>query len=241
MNLILLASNEVSGSEVLLPPDDRRARHLTRVIRPEDGESLRVGVINGRMGSAIVHPAEAGGWRLTSLHLDSDPPGPLPLTLVMAMPRPKAFRRIFQGLTALGVKSLYLINTYRVEKSYWQTPWLESEALRENALLGLEQAQDTVLPEIHVRKRFKPFVEDELPGLIQARGTGFVAHPHPPEDPGLQPEHGQAMVLAVGPEGGFIPYEVDKLIQAGCAPLSLGPRILRVETALPTLIGKLYY
>ncbi|RMF19804.1 MAG: 16S rRNA (uracil(1498)-N(3))-methyltransferase [Gammaproteobacteria bacterium] len=241
MNLLLLSPDEVTGGDILLPPGDRRARHLTQVIQPQAGESLRVGVINGRMGTAQACPEPDGGWRLTPPELVNDPPRGLPLTLVMAMPRPKAFRRILQGLTALGVKSLYLINTYRVEKSYWQTPWLSEASLRENCLLGLEQARDTRLPDIQIRKRFKPFVEDELPGLIRERGAAFVAHPHPPEHASTPPASGQGMVLAVGPEGGFIPYEVDKLLEAGCEPLSLGPRILRVETALPTLIGKLYY
>ena len=47
-------------------------------------------------------------------------------------------------------------------------------------------------------------------------------------------------VLVIGPEGGFIPYEVEKLQTAGCQPVTLGPRILRVETALTSLLGRLF-
>ena len=64
-----------------------------------------------------------------------------------------------------------------------------------------------------------------------------MAHPgdHPPCPRGLD----QPTLLAVGPEGGFIPYEVERLRQAGCDVVSLGPRILRVETAVASLLGRL--
>lgn len=68
-----------------------------------------------------------------------------------------------------------LLNSYRVE-SFWQTPFLEPEAIREQLILGLEQARDSVLPEVIIEKRFKPFVEDRLPHM--AAGTlGLVGHP----------------------------------------------------------------
>ena len=76
-------------------------------------------------------------------------------------------KRIVQTIATMGVKELYFINSYKVEKSFWQSPWLTEGKLLENIVLGLEQAMDTQLPKIHLRKRFKPFVEDELPGIGQ--------------------------------------------------------------------------
>jgi RsmE family RNA methyltransferase len=50
---------------------------------------------------------------------------------------------------------------------------------------------------------------------------------------------GQPQLVAIGPEGGFIPYEVSLLQAAGLKPVSLGARILRVETAVAVALGKL--
>lgn len=43
---------------------------------------------------------------------------------------------------------LILLNSYKVEKSFWQTPFLHPDSVRDNLILGLEQARDTVLPEV---------------------------------------------------------------------------------------------
>lgn len=101
--------------------------------------------------------------------------------------------------------------------------------------LGLEQAVDTILPEVILRKRFKPFVEDELPGLIKGT-TPFLAHPANGER--SPTKELKKATLIIGPEGGFIPYEVDHFAELGIASLSLGDRILRVETAVHVALTK---
>jgi RsmE family RNA methyltransferase len=146
-------------------------------------------------------------------------------------------RRVFQTVAAMGVPRIILVNSYRVEKSFWQTPFLEPEAIREQLILGLEQARDSVLPEIVIEKRFKPFVEDRLPAITD--GTlGLVGHPgnYPPCPRGLN----EPVTLAIGPEGGWIPYEIDLLGKAGLQPVQLGDRILRVETAVTALLARLF-
>ncbi len=168
---------------------------------------------------------------------DQPPPAKLPITLLLALPRPKMLRRVLQTIAAMGVPKLVLLNSYRVEKSFWQTPFLDPAAIRENLVLGLEQARDTVLPEIIVEKRFKPFVEDRLPALA-AGSLGLVGHPGP--WPACPRAVEKPVTLAIGPEGGWIPYEVDKLREAGLHPVQLGERILRVETAVSALLARLF-
>ena len=171
------------------------------------------------------------------VELDTPPPAALPLTVLLALPRPKMLKRSLQHLTALGVKKIILMNSYRVAKSFWQSPWLSPEKVREQLILGLEQARDTVMPEVILEKRFKPFVEDRLPVLVEGK-LGLVAHPVGGES--CPHQISRPAVLAIGPEGGFIEYEVDKLEQAGFQRIHLGSRILRVETAVTAIVSKLY-
>lgn len=235
MNLLLLEEADfIAADRVILR--DRRLTHMQDVQRVEVGDSLRVGRIGGLLGQAEVlrlEPREAE-LRVT---LGNPPPAKLPLTLVLAVPRPKMLRRVFQTVATMGVPRLILVNSYRVEKSFWQTPFLQPESIRENLILGLEQARDSVLPEVLIEKRFKPFVEDRLPDL--ARDTlGLVAHPG--DFPACPRAVEHPVTLAIGPEGGWIPYEVELLGKAGLAPVQMGERILRVETAVTALLSRLF-
>ena len=171
------------------------------------------------------------------VELTESAPEALPLTLLLALPRPKILRRVLRTVTAMGVKRIVLLNTWRVEKSFWSSPALESDAVRAELVLGLEQAGDTVLPHVDCRKRFKPFVEDEASSL--AAGTlPIVAHPGAAEPCPRAVD--SAVTLAVGPEGGFTPYEVDLLSAHGFAAVSLGKRRLGVESAVAALLGRLF-
>jgi RsmE family RNA methyltransferase len=235
VNLILLYTSDfIDPHRVRI--SDRRFEHMRRVHQAQVGEQFRVGVLNGLMGlGEVIHIGDHQVELQVRFH--QAPPKPLPLQLIMALPRPKMLKRTLETAATLGVKDLWLINSYRVDKSYWSTPLLHPDKIREHLLLGLEQAGDTRLPRVHLRKRFKPFVEDELPTL--ARNTrALVAHPYDAQ-PCPAPVN-EATTLAIGPEGGFIAYEVEKLREAGLDPIHLGPRILRVETAVPVLLSRLF-
>jgi len=235
VNLILLyPADFIDPHRVRI--SDRRFQHMRSVHQAQVGEHFRVGVLNGLLGEGQVTVVNDQHVELL-IRLNQAPPKPLPLRLVMALPRPKMLKRTLETIATLGVKELWLINSYRVDKSYWSTPVLRPDKLREHLLLGLEQAGDTRLPNVHLRKRFKPFVEDELPAL--AKGTrALVAHPY--DAAPCPPADATPTTLAIGPEGGFIAYEVDKLREAGLGAIHLGPRILRVETAVPVLLSRLF-
>ncbi|TWH71272.1 RsmE family RNA methyltransferase [Azomonas agilis] len=238
MNLLLLMPSDLLGADRALVRDPRQLKHLHEVHRAAQGDWLRIGVSNGLMGRGQLVRLEAEEAELV-VTLDQPPPPKLPVTLLLALPRPKMLRRVLQTVASMGVSRLVLLNSQRVEKSFWQTPFLAPEAVQEQLLLGLEQACDTRLPEVQIEPRFKPFVEDRVPALVQDT-LGLVAHPgnYPSCPWGL--DLNQKITLAIGPEGGWIPYEVTKLQEVGLQPVQLGARILRVETAVAALLARLF-
>jgi RsmE family RNA methyltransferase len=235
LNLLLFTAQD-RRDDGLLRITDQRLEHLRSVHGAQVGDSVRVGEINGQVGTANILELSDNAALLSDTLIEA-PPEKLPVSVILALPRPKMLRRILRAVAEFGVPELHLINSYRVEKSYWQTPVLEAETIHRYLLQGLEQSRDTVLPQVHCHRRFKPFVEDLLPDMLQDR-RALLAHPGdwPPCPSGLNDQ----TTVIIGPEGGFIPYEVDLLQGAGCETVSLGPRILRVENALPFLLAKLF-
>lgn len=235
MNLLLFSAADRLDAE-RIEVRDRRLQHLRHVARVKTGDTLRVGEIDGLVGEGCV--IEISDERATlSVSLQQAPPPQLPLCLVVALPRPKMLRRILRSAAEFGVPELHLVHSYRVEKSYWSSPLLAPPAMRQYLLQGLEQSRDTRVPTVLCHRRFKPFVEDVLPNLVAGRNALLA---HPGEYPPCPRRAEGATVLVIGPEGGFIPYEVEQLQGAGCRVVSLGPRILRVENAVTGLLGRLF-
>lgn len=235
MNLVLLFQDDFV-MEGVVRLSGRRLEHMRSVHRSEPGDEVTVGLLDGRIGKGRLTRMEEDDLEM-EVTLEQAPPPKLPLTLVLALPRPKVLNRVIAAATSLGVSRIYLVNAWRVEKSYWKSPRLAEENLLMQRILGLEQAKDTVLPEIHLRRLLRPFVEDELPAIAQ--GTlALVAHPGVPESCPRAVD--RPVTLAIGPEGGFLPAEIELLGRAGFQAVDLGPRILRVETAVAALAARLF-
>ena len=236
MNIILLEPSDFSTLPTRVTLTDRRFEHIRNIHRAQRGDTLRVGVLNGQLGSGIIERMDDSSVQL-SIQLETTPPPPSEIELVLALPRPRVFNRILIAACTLGIKKLHFIHSKRVEKSFWSSPVLSDANIKSQLIVGLEQARDTVLPNVFFHKRFKPFVEDVFPQLIQESTTAYIAHPAKgPACPSAPPT---PLSLVLGPEGGFIDYEVEKFIEAGCQPIHFGKRILRVETALAAIIGRL--
>ena len=235
MNLILLYQEDFI-SDTCVRLTGRRAEHVLSVHRAECGKQLTVGLINNKIGTGLVTKRETNLVEL-EVQLESVAPAPIPVTLILALPRPKSLKKALHAAMTMGVKNIHIINSYKVDKSYWQTPVLQEKGLNEQISLALEQCKDTQLPNIFLHKRFKPFVEDELHEIVQ--GTrAMVAHPIASEKCPFEVK--EPVTLVIGPEGGFTDYEIDLLEKNGTQAVSIGPHILRVEYAIPAILGKLF-
>lgn len=218
----------------------RRARHVIEVHRVSAGDTLRVGIVGRLMGEGRVESVSADEVVL-SVAEQQPPPPPLDIDLLLALPRPKILKKVLPAATSMGLKRIVLVNSARVDKSYFTTPMLQPDGLRELLLLGLEQARDTVLPEVLIRPRFRPFIEDEVPTLWPDPTVRLLAHPmaESPIERAQVGTAGTGAVIAIGPEGGWVPFEVELLTKLGFVGLSLGERILRVDTAVPAILAQL--
>ena len=227
MNLVLLFPEDFIG-----PSRARISGRRLEAIARIGSDAVRVGVVNGRCGTGkVVAPGEL------EVQLDGDPPPPLALIFVLALPRPKVMNRVIASATSMGIKRIFLVNAWRVEKSYWKSPRISDDNIRAQCILGLEQARDTVMPVVELRRFFRPFVEDEL-SAIAKDSLALVAHPRASSECPRDVE--QPVTLVVGPDGGFIAEEIASLERIGFRAVSFGPRILRVETAVPALVGRLF-
>ena len=234
MNIVLLDSRQTE-SELWNITASRQIEHLKTHVGVQVGDTLKVGIREGKRYFTEIVEITEHSIRVKPLQEESIPEK-LPVTLVVAMPRPKVLRRLMMDAVTMGVEKLILIHSYRVDKSYWQTPFLQQ--IDHYITLGLEQAGDTIAPQVEIYKRFKPFTEDILPALINENCSAYVAHPYTTEKMPFAIEH--SCIVLIGPEGGFIPYEVDLLIKNGCQAVSLGNRILRTETAISYVLGRLF-
>jgi len=238
MNLILLFPEEVQGDRVTLT--DHRAEHIRTVLRSTEGDQLRVGLLNGPIGTATV---ESVARREVALRLELHGPVPLipPTALILALPRPIMLKRVLAQATALGVARIFLINANRVEKSFFQASLLQDQGYNTALIQGLEQAVDTRLPEVTIHQRFRPFVEDILPAFLADFPVRLIAHPTATARlPEMAPVPlSEQAILAIGPEGGWVDFEIDRFAVCGFKGFSLGPRILRVDSAVPALLAQL--
>jgi len=194
------------------------------------GDVLKVGALNGKIGSAKILQINAESSVLEIQTLDSDPPPCLNLSLIVALPRPQMIKRILQSVATLGVHTVYFIQSSRVEKSYWQSPVLEKNEIHRQLLLGLEQGSATQYPRIELHQRFIPFMHDILPNRV-AQARCFIAEPGPHSSLSTVTK-GKQNIVAIGPEGGFIDKEIALFKERGFTSVSLGNRILKVETAV---------
>jgi len=234
MNIVLLDPRQTE-SEIWTISSKRQIEHLHTHLNVQVGDHLKVGVREGKRYLSEIMNISENLIQIKPIQ-EEIVPNKLPVTLIVALPRPKVLRRLIMDAVTLGVDKLIIIHSYRVDKSYWQTPFLQQ--IDHYVTLGLEQAGDTIAPKIELYKRFKPFVEDVLPTLIRPDKPAYVAHPYMQQK--MPHAVDQECIVMIGPEGGFIPYEIDLLIKNGCQVFHLGNRIIRTETVIPYVLGRLF-
>ncbi len=242
MNLILLTPDDFTAeSRYVLR--DRRAEHIRTVLRGQLGQIIRIGMLDGDLGTGeIVSLGESE----IELECRFDMPSPRlspTVDLICAVPRPKILRKVLYVSAMMGVRRLVFVRANRTDKSYLDSALLTPNGARPYLIEGLSQGGFTRLPEVIFEPLFRPFVEDRLDGLfcphhefvrllIDPSGTQKIASKVAECD-------NCHIVAAVGPEGGWVDFERGLFELQQFVPITLGPWTLRVEFAVTALLAQL--
>lgn len=242
MNLIILTDQDNStGRDYRLT--DHRAEHMRSILKLTAGDSVEIGLLEVGRGRARVVSIDPDS---VTLRVDTVLSADLPartVDLICALPRPQTLKKVLLTAASMGVRRIDLVRANRVEKSYFQSPLLRVENYRPYLLEGLSQGKITRVPQVTVHERFRRFFEDDLPSVDDASDHGSIR---------LLPEVGldaslrqvidptaERFTIAIGPEGGWVPFEIKLLEGIGFRRFSMGPWVLRVETAVAAVLAQL--
>ena len=183
--------------------------------------------------------------RITTLN---DAPKRKPeVDIIMALPRPQILKRVFFISAMMNIRRIYLIKSNRVEKSYFQSPLMNPDKQLKFLLEGLSQGKNTRLPVISIHDKFKIFSQDFLAELLQKESSPSIkVLPELESQEYLNSEKIKItestdckIIAAIGPEGGWVPFEIDIFKELGFETCRLSENNLRVDSALTALISQI--
>jgi 16S rRNA (uracil1498-N3)-methyltransferase len=204
------------------------AHHALHVLRLKAGDTLNVFDGRGHEAQARVAETAKDSVRLTILQHSNTPSLPCRITLAQAIPK-KSMDLIVQKATELGVASIVpLVSERSVVKLDEDSKRIKR--WREIALDACKQCGNNWLPEIQPPQKARDFLSS--PGKFDLKLIASLQ----PDSKLLKAILGEAakpssILILIGPEGDFTPAELGLAKSAGCLPLSLGPLVLRADTA----------
>ncbi len=207
--------------------------HALHVLRLKAGDTLNAFDGRGHEAQCAIAEITKDTVRLKVLTQTTTPALPFRITLAQAIPK-KSMDLIVQKATELGVASIVPLASERTlvkldDDSKKMDRW------REIALESCKQCGNNWLPEIQPPQKARDF----LASLPQS-DLKLIASLQPDAKPlktilsgasALGHSGTSSVLILIGPEGDFTPAELNLAKSAGCLPLSLGPLVLRAETA----------
>jgi 16S rRNA (uracil1498-N3)-methyltransferase len=217
-----------------------QAAHLARVLRATAGQTYDI-VANGFLHRAeITHVSEDSVQFLLHEELQSE--AALPLHLLLAVFKFDHMEWAIEKATELGIAKITPILARRTEKHLALVALKRAERWRRIALESSKQSRRTDMPEITEPIPLKQALEHEKsPTRILLSETEQQTTLSAALQASLQATASEAasrnVTLAIGPEGGWTPEEISLFTQHQWQPVTLGPRILRAETAAISAIA----
>jgi 16S rRNA (uracil1498-N3)-methyltransferase len=213
-----------------------QAIHLARVLRAEPGQIYDV-VANGFLHRAEITTVNSGGSSEAAevhflLHEELESDAALPLHLLLAVFKFDHMEWAIEKATELGIARITPILARRTEKHLAQSAAKRAERWRRIALEASKQSRRTTIPEITDPIPLKQALEQEQSPIRILLSETEQATTLTAALLQAKSSHQEAdTALAIGPEGGWTPEEITLFTQHNWQPVTLGPRILRAETA----------
>ena len=203
------------------------AHHLTRVLRVEAGQKFEISD-NSRVWLAEVETARKNLVTFTVLHEIEAAPELATITLYAALVKFERLEWAIEKATELGVSRIVPVETNRSEQGLFQGATKRVERWRRIAREASEQSRRLRVPEIADPAKLDSAIADPATHRVLLDENPGAA----PLLAAIQVSRTDSVSLLVGPEGGWIDEERRRLADSGWTPASLGPLILRAETAV---------
>lgn len=200
------------------------AQHLTRVLRVEVGQKFEISD-NNRVWLASVGMARKELVRFSVIEEIAGGPELLPVTLYLALIKFDRFEWAVEKATELGVTRIVPVEAERSERGLFAGAQKRVERWRRIAKEASEQSRRLRMPEVDDPIRLRE-------ALADGGRQRFWLDERPGAETLLRLFHAEATALLVGPEGGWNDLEREAFGVAGWTPASLGPMVLRAETAV---------
>lgn len=205
------------------------AHHCLTVLRLKTGDTVTVFDGRGHEAQCRIEAIDRNTVQLTALLHATTPALPFRLTLAQAIPK-KNMDWIVQKATELGVAGIQPLLSERTIVKVEAEDTGKMERWQATALEACKQCGNNWLPEIHAPRKAKDFLT--APGTFDLKLIASLQPDAQPLKKLLESAPGaKSALILIGPEGDFTPAELSLAKSAGCLPLSLGPLVLRADTA----------
>ena len=239
MNIILLSAGDKTANGLFLL-NDERAKHIIKILKSKTGDIVEIGFYNGDLGKAQVEKISKGEVELRVVQTFPKRINTPVIHLICALPRPQTLKKILFHTASMGVKRIDFIKSNRVEKSFYQSHLLKKEYYEKLIKLGMSQGKQTLAPEIFFHKKFKAYFEDVFPDIKREKSLQLLAENTATATlSDIYTTKTDFITVAIGPEGGWIPFEIQFMKYAGFIPFSISKWTLRVEAAVISTLSQI--
>lgn len=247
MRRFFVEEKDIKGNQVTIKGNE--ARHIAQVLRLKEKDRMKVFTGEGReyLTEIIqVGKKEVIGNILKEIELNTEPS--VSITLIQGLPKKDKMDFIVQKATELGVKKVIPVFTQRtivkLDREKARPRQIRWQRIAKEAAKQSGRAVVPKVDEITTFIQSLDIINKEGLNLIpweEEESTSLKEVLRPITAGTRQSRVGSPITVFIGPEGGFTPEEVGAAKERGAVPVSLGPRLLRTETAAMATLAMILY